>query len=196
MRSVRSMAAVLGAEVDLDPKSHFDGAFGEDAIFSDQTIPLNKPCYVAVTVRLATAERAGEATFYVKDLSNDDEPLQIAKAPVRVTGGFANKLPLNLGGRSGRAGGFDGMIDDVRISNGALPREELLLTHETATEKTAGWWRFESKPGAFKDSSPRGNDIRATASSGKGESVNGARMTALADFCHVLLNANEFIYVD
>ena len=153
----------------------------------------------------------GDANSYIHDMSSSDRRFPEVNAYGPIFGSMEastdyipsidpvknsfNKLPLNLGGRSGRAGGFDGMIDDVRISNGALPREELLLTHETATEKTAGWWRFESKPGAFKDSSPRGNDIRATASSGKGDSVNGARMTALADFCHVLLNANEFLYV-
>ena len=80
-----------------------DGSFGEEAIFSDQVLGLAKPYAVAASVKLATASAPGEVVFYVKDLSNDDEPLSIAKVPHKITGGFANPLALNLGGRAGRA---------------------------------------------------------------------------------------------
>ncbi|MBM3875800.1 MAG: DUF1553 domain-containing protein [Verrucomicrobia bacterium] len=171
-----------------------DGSFGEDAIFSDQTLELGRPYFVAASVRLATNKEPGEVTFYVKDLANDDEPISIVNVPHSITGGFANTLSLQIGGRAARSGGFDGMIDDVRLSTGALKQDELLLSHDAATDKTAGFWQFESRPNAFKDSSASGNDIRPPAAAAK--AAANARTAALADFCHALLNANEFVYVD
>ncbi|MFA6544968.1 MAG: hypothetical protein WCS99_11105, partial [Limisphaerales bacterium] len=172
-----------------------DGSFGEEAIFSDQVLALAKPYAVAATVKLATATAPGEVTFYAKDLSNDDEPLSIARVPHKITGGFTNTLALNLGGRAGKGGGFDGMIDDVRLSTGALKQSQLLLGAEaSATDATAGLWRFESRPSAFKDTSKHANDIQPKPTGAKAAAT--ARASAMADLCHVLLNANEFVYVD
>ncbi len=173
-----------------------DGSFGEEAIFSDQVLTLGKPYFVAASVKLATSAEFGEVTFYVKDLGNDDEPLSVVKVPHQITGGFANHLALNIGGRSAKSGGFDGMIDDVRLSNGALTTDELLINHDAATEKTAGYWQFEARPSAFKDASKNGNDIVPNAKAAAAKSAAQARAAALADFCHVMLNANEFVYVD
>ncbi len=172
-----------------------DGSFGEEAIFSDQVLALAKPYSVAVSVKLATATAPGEVTFYVKDLSNDDEPLSVAKVPHKVTGGFTNPLALNLGGRAGKGGGFDGMLDDVRFSTGALKQEQLLLGAEaSATEATVGLWPFESKPSAFKDASKHANDIQPKPTGAK--ATASTRAAVMADLCHVLLNANEFVYID
>ena len=172
-----------------------DSSFGEEAIFSDQVLALAKPYAVAATVKLATATAPGEVTFYVRDLSNDDEPLSIAKVPHKITGGFTNALALNLGSRAGKGGGFDGMIDDVRFSTGALKQEQLLLGAEAiATETTVGLWQFESKPSSFKDVSKHANDIQPKPTGAK--ATASTRAAAMADLCHVLLNANEFVYVD
>ncbi len=172
-----------------------DGSFGEEAIFSDQVLALAKPYSVAASVKLATASTPGEVTFYVKDLSNDDEPLSIAKVPHKVTGGFTNPLALNIGGRAGKGGGFDGMIDDVRFSKGALKQDELLLgTEAHPAEATVGLWQFESKPSSYKDASKNANDIQPKPTGAKATAIT--RVSAVADFCHVLLNANEFVYID
>jgi hypothetical protein len=156
-----------------------DGSFGEEAIFSDQVLALAKPYSVAATVKLATASA----------------PLSIAKVPHKITGGFANALALNLGSRAGKGGGFDGMLDDARLSTGALKQEALLLGAEArATDTTVGLWQFESKPSAFKDASKHAHDIQPKPTGAK--AVATTRAAALADLCHVLLNANEFVYVD
>jgi hypothetical protein len=80
----------------------------------------------------------------------------------------------------------------VRLSRRALKPEELLLARENSDDSTVGFWRFE-EPDFFKDSSPNGHNIRSelspTARSDPGTS-------ALVDFCHVLLNSSEFLYVD
>ena len=60
-------------------------------------------------------------------------------------------------------------------------------------DQTAGYWRFETASGLYKDSSPRGNDIQAKIVQAK---PANPRQAAFVDFCHVLLNSNEFLYVD
>jgi hypothetical protein len=87
---------------------------------------------------------------------------------------------------------WDGLIDDVRLSRGLLRSEQLLLTAEGTADRTMGYWQFEEKPGVYKDSTGH-NDIQMKA--GPGEATD-PRTRALMDLCHVLLNANEFLYVD
>ena len=171
-----------------------DGKVGEEAIFSDQHIQLDKPYYVAAAVKLA-GENPGEVAFYVKDLSNDDEPLLIARVPHAITGGFENERSLMLGGRGANVDhSFDGLIDDMRLSRAALGVGELLFTSEGTNQQTIGYWLFESKPDVFHDASGHGLNIRPAAF--KAGSKVDPRAAALADFCHVLLNSNEFLYVE
>lgn len=169
------------------------GGFGEEAIFSDQHIQLNKPYYIAASVKLAT-DKPGVVTFYVKDLSNDDEPLLIAKVEHKITGGFQNKLPFSIGAKGEKGSFFDGMIDDVRLSKVALGVDQLLFTNEAINQHTVGYWQFEAKPDVFRDATGHGLDIRPAGKFAKAK-VDVQR-TALQDFCHVLLNANEFLYVE
>jgi hypothetical protein len=172
-----------------------DGSFGEEPLFSDQSIQLNRPYYLAASVKLARDSQPGEVTFYVKDLSNDDEPLLIAKLPHQVTGGFENQEPFTIGGRAPEKGGkFDGLIDDVRLSNAALGVDQLLFTNEGINKNTVGYWQFEAKPDVFLDTSGHGLDIKPTVKFSK--ALVDTRKAALQDFCHVLLNSNEFLYVE
>ncbi|MEQ2006595.1 MAG: hypothetical protein ABMA26_07345, partial [Limisphaerales bacterium] len=76
-----------------------------------------------------------------------------------------------------------------------LKQEELLLGAEAAlTDATVGLWQFESRPSAFKDATKHANDIQLKPTGAKATAT--ARAAAMADLCHVLLNANEFVYVD
>jgi hypothetical protein len=172
-----------------------DGSFGEEALFSDQHISLNKPYYVAVSVLLAKDQKPGQVTFHLKDLSNDDEPLLQAKLPHQTKGELENKLPMTMGNRNSKTGaGFDGLLDDVRLSDTALSVDQLLFTREGANQQTIGYWQFEQKPSVFKDGSGHGYDIRP----GKMESgvVRDVRRQAWIDLCHALLNSSEFLYAE
>ena len=172
-----------------------DGTFGEEALFSDQNIQLNKPYFLAVSVKLARDGQPGEATFFVKDLSNDDEQLLIAKLPHKVVGGFENNESFTIGGRSTKkGGGFEGLVDDVRLSDAALGVDQLLFTNEGMNKHTIGYWQFEAKPDVFRDSTGHGLDIKPTGTFSK--TKVDTRKAALQDFCHVLLNSNEFLYVE
>jgi len=177
-----------------------------EPVFSNLHIDLNKPYFVAVTVKLGEpgasatgASRAGEVTFYAKDLSNDDELMQVSKVTTKLVKLPDHRGPLTIGGGDDKAKErtWDGLIDDVRISTGILAVERFLLTAEAVTDRTCGFWRFEQAPGFFQDSSPNGLHIAAVKPAAKkSEAVSDPRFAALADFCQVLLNANEFLYVD
>ena len=173
-----------------------DGTVGEEAVFADHHVALNKPYYLAVAVTLARGQTPGQVTFSLKDLSNDDEPLLVATVPHAITGGLGNALPFTIGVRSAPKAdaGFDGLLDDVRLSDAALPADQLLYTREGTGPTTAGYWRFEAKPGVFKDTSPLGRDIRPATV--KTVVAQDTRQAAWADLCHVLLNASEFLYVE
>jgi hypothetical protein len=137
----------------------------------------------------------GGITFYAKDLSNDDEPLQTARmahklANVKAVG------PFDVGHSTDRQKErvWDGLIDDVRLSRVALSEEKLLLTSDGVTDQTVGYWKFETNPGPMRDSSPNG--LHLSAPMPRTTRSKADAPSALADFCHVLLNANEFLYVD
>ena len=142
-----------------------DGSYGEQAIFSDQHIQLDKPYYLAAALKLATGTpandatpggdaRRGSVTFFVKDLSNDDEPLLVATVAHSLIGGYANQLPLGIGGQSsGTRSFFDGLVDNVRLSDSALPVDQLLFTNEGINQQTVGYWEFEPRPDVLGDSS-------------------------------------------
>ena len=172
-----------------------DGSVGEVAVFSDQHIELHKPYFLAAAVKLATADAAGTIAFSLKDLSNDDEPLLTATVEHDLCGGLKNDEPFTIGGRGDRGGSsFHGAIDDVRFSRGAVGAAQLLFNVESITGDTLGYWRFEAKPDVLHDSTENGHHLEPASVSGP--SPADPRRTALADFCHALLNATEFLYVE
>ena len=80
----------------------------------------------------------------------------------------------------------------MRLSRQALKPEELLFAREGSNDSTVGYWRFE-EPDFFKDSSANGHNIRPEISPAANADP---RTAALIDFCHVILNSNELIYLD
>jgi hypothetical protein len=168
-----------------------DGAGGYEAIQSGLQIELNKPYFVSVSVRIGDTSETG-VTFFLKQLV-DGAPMQVAHVPHKVTSNHQSNLSLVIGGRDPDKGQvWDGLIDDVRLSRQALKLDELLLAREGSNEATVGYWRFD-EPDFFKDSSPNGHNIRPEISPAANADP---RTAALIDFCHALLNSNEFLYVD
>lgn len=130
----------------------------------------------------------------MKDLSDPDAPLQVAQAKHQVTGAYRAQVPLTIGGRDGQQRHtWDGLIDDVRLSNAALTAEQLLINGADVNGTTVGFWRFEDEPGFYQDASSQENDI---SPGGEVPRRGEAREAALVDLCHALLNSNEFLYQD
>ncbi len=172
------------------------GKFDYEPVFSALHIDLNKPYYVGVAVDLDNPGENG-VTFYAKDLSNDEEPLQKDQAFHKIV-----KIPppagrFTIGGPDGKlARTWDGLIDDVRLSSAALRENQLLLTSDRVLKETVGFWQFEPNPGMLKDSTGHGLHLIRDGVAANVAAPQDVRVLALVDFCQVLLNASEFLYVD
>ncbi len=191
-----------------------EGALAEFAVFSNLKLQMNKPYYVAASVRLAEPGKPGSVEFSMKDLSNDDEPLLHDTVPFGLAHLPLAKEPFTIGGRGVSGGGlFDGAIDDVRLSRTPLSADKLLIQREDVNESTVGYWRFEPRPGALLDSGPAGRHLvmpnlkgassrvapaaqRSNGSDNSPPPASSSEKSALAAFCQALLNASEFLYTE
>jgi cytochrome c553 len=166
---------------------------------SDIHLQLQRPYYVAASVRTGRDEPDRSVTFYVKDLSDNDAPLAVKTVPHGFAGSHASPQAFSIGGRdAGRARAaahvWDGLIDDVRFSSRPLAQRELLWEDGDPGEAVIGHWTFEETPGFAADSSGRGHTlIRGIPQ----PDVRDLRCyEALVDLCHVLFNTSEFLYVE
>ena len=66
------------------------------------------------------------------------------------------------------------------------------------TKNTVAYWQFEATPGMLADSSPSRLTLQRYGSANMPAApvAIDARRAAWIDLCQVLLNANEFLYVD
>jgi Protein of unknown function (DUF1549)/Protein of unknown function (DUF1553)/Planctomycete cytochrome C/Concanavalin A-like lectin/glucanases superfamily len=167
---------------------------GYEVIASDFKLELHKTYYVAASVRMNETSDAG-VTFYLKDITDMDAPLRSATQRHKLTGVYASPSALVIGGRdSNPAQGWDGLIDEVRITRKALAKEELLYNDGSPPKQSVvAHWRFEDQPGIFKDAAGVQRDLVKSAPKSRPDSAADA---ALTDLCHVLMNSNEFLYLE
>ncbi|MHC4878806.1 MAG: DUF1549 domain-containing protein [Planctomycetota bacterium] len=154
---------------------------------------LNRPYYAAVSVDVDDASESG-VTFYLKDLSNEDAPMQTASVKHKVTGDFRPDLSFALGARAGSSRSrWNGLVTDVRLSATRLTEEELLVNGGEG-RNVVGHWNFTNAEQPGRDASGNNHDLKIYGAPTATRS--GIPEFALTDFCHVLLNSNEFLYVD
>src|SRR5438128_3317532 len=94
--------------------------------------------------------------------------------------------PFTIGGTIGKLErSWDGMIDDVRLSDIALPQKQLLINANGMTKNTVGYWQFEATPGMLQDSSPNRLTLQrfSSASVAGVPVVVDARRAAWIDLC-------------
>lgn len=181
----------------------FQGSLAYEVVASNLRIPVDKPYYVAAAVNHEPApgqKFGGTVTFYARDLSVPDAPLQTVTVPHQICGGYVNgERALVLGGRDKDKGSlWHGAIARVNLRQGALePGKLMAWASSTANSPScvvdvnadlAGAligsqdpkfaWKWES---AAPPATPKG--------------ATDPTKEAVADFCHVLLNANEFFYM-
>jgi hypothetical protein len=174
-------------------------AGGYAVIPSDIHLQLQRPYYVAASLKTGGDPQDRSVTFFVKDLSDNDAPLVVKTVPHAFAGSHASPRAFAIGGRDvGRAGAathvWDGLIDDVRLSNRPLVQRELLWEDGDPAAAVVGHWTFEETPGFAADASGHGRTL--TRGLPPPAVKNLRRYEALVDFCHVLFNTSEFLYVE
>ncbi|MBI1313295.1 DUF1549 domain-containing protein [bacterium] len=176
-----------------DPSAAGTGKPTYEVIPSNLRPELGQPYYVAVTVDVDDTTEAG-VTFYLKDLSDPNASLQTASVKHKVTGDFRPDLSFALGARAGSSRSrWNGLVTDVRLSATRLSAEELLINGGEGRD-IVGHWDFSNADQPGRDVSGKGHDLKVYGAPAATKS--GIPEFALTDFCHVLLNSNEFLYVD
>ncbi|HXG61586.1 MAG TPA: DUF1549 domain-containing protein [Planctomycetota bacterium] len=165
------------------------GPAGYEVIPSDLRVELHRLHYAAFALG-TNAEGEPVATFHLKDLSDPDAPLRTAVVRRRNAGPLRPAAALVVGGRDGVPGhGWDGLIDELRLSRGPFVPGQLL--EGEARGEVLAHWRFETRPG------PRADDAgRQPLLAGGARPASGGSEEAWVDFCHVLLTCGEFFHVD
>lgn len=174
----------------------FQGSLAYEVVASGLRIPVNKPYYVAATLHSEPAEGqkfGGTITFYARDLSDPMAPMQTVTVAHQICGGYVSaERALYVGGREKDKGSvWHGAISRVALRKGALDAGKLMtwtgmndptclvdINADQATEQLKTSWKWESSAPAV---TPKGN--------------TDPNREAIADLCHVLLNANEFFYL-
>jgi len=140
-----------------------------------------------VTAKVSCSEHT--VTFSMKQTGNPDASLQTAVVPHRVRTGLSyGASSVVIGGVHRRAPThqWDGTIEAVRVVRGLLP--DGALSPDPAKWSAPALMVWNAKIGPTDEIAWSGADA-ATPSDA------GPRKLALADLCHVLLNANEFFYL-
>jgi hypothetical protein len=178
----------------------FQGSLMYEVVASNLRVTLQKPFYVAAVIsdEPASPEQTfgGSVTFYARDLSDPSAPMQTAKVPHQVCGGFVNpERALYVGGRDqdkrslwhgaiARVALRDGAMDPGKLMTWAAASDATCLADISAdfvsdmTGKSPSPWRWES-----------------SAPPATSQGTIDPHREALADLCHILLNSNEFFYL-
>jgi len=168
-----------------------EGRIVEEPVFSDIHLQLDRSYFIAAAVK-ADAAGKGSVTFFVKDLANDDEPLQTDVVPHPITEIVKSAFPLVIGdAEGGTRRQWDGLIDEVRIRRGTLTEETLSLKNPALTPDTVACWQFEPESGYRHDTVSKTETILPARTA---EST--AREAAVTDLCHALLSSSALLYIE
>ena len=130
---------------------------------------------------------AHTVTFRVQQVGKPNAPVLTSEAPHIVRVGLSSGASgLVIGGVNKRALAhhWDGRIEAARVVRGLLP--EMALAPDPAKWMVPALVTWNAKVGPGE---------QLAWSSADNAEVIDPRKQALADLCHVLLNANEFFYL-
>ncbi len=150
-------------------------------------LELNRPYTVTTAVDLTVPSAEG-VLFVVKDLTTNE--IQTATVAHQVIESEEVPEPFIVGGRSKqKRHRWDGWIDQVLLQNITLTKSQILDSTFTApVENIVGSWDFDSSEIPIRDAQ-NGRTLVVQGTSNDPPAV-------LVDICHILLNSNEFMYID
>jgi mono/diheme cytochrome c family protein len=159
-----------------------------DVVPSNLRLEPQRPYFVAVSVDLDDLSERG-ITFYLRDLSRKDAPLEMASVPHEVNRFIQTDQPLRLGTRSDKHS-WDGLVGRLRLDATRLSQTEI---ETDASREPVIDWRFDDPAAIGRDSS--GRNHHAHVAVGDVDRLS-PRDEARAALVHALLNSNELLYLD
>jgi hypothetical protein len=175
-----------------------------EVVASGLRVPLGKPVYLAAAISARPSKEdlaKGSVTFYLKDLSDPAAPLQSETVSHQVVGGLSVKegVATLLGGRAQPGHHWDGQLARLSVSEGALKKEQLLISPQRSEAESllpearrVFDWTFAGDDG---ETPVPGTAWVRNAKEAAPSGVSPKLLGAVTDFCHALLNSNEFLYL-
>lgn len=169
-----------------------------EVVASNLRFPLQTPTYIAAAISAKPAKddvTKGSVTFYMKELGKPDAPLQVQTVEHQVVGGLdaSSAFRTLIGGRD-RAKGhlWDGQLGRLIVSNGILSPDQLIINGGKGSPegKRIIDWNFSGKDGEHP--APNTAWLREAADP---SGIPLRLLGSTTDFCQVLLNSNEFLYL-
>ncbi|MEZ6121687.1 MAG: DUF1553 domain-containing protein [Planctomycetaceae bacterium] len=169
---------------------------GYEVVASNLRPELNQTYLVCVSVE-ATDDGKGRATFRLR--RSGDSKTETAEVAIKSVKGLESSFPLAIGGRHQQAQHrWDGALDQIALFPQTVNAETadqlfaatLATSHLMKMNPTAAW-DFENVESSARDLSSQQHELTVQQS----PKVNPLE-EAVADVCHVLLNSNEFVYLD
>lgn len=184
----------------------FVGNGGYEVVPSNLRPELNRTYVAAVVVSETDPDeksRTGQAVFFLQEIPDAVEQalpkLQSAVVRFKTSAGLPGSFPLTIGGRvepKNKAGHrWNGRIAQVGLFDRAVSEEQVqsllsakLNDKSVTSAEPLAFWSFASMDGAG------GSPARYPLTGGA--PVQSPLERAMTELCHVLLNSNEFIYID
>lgn len=166
-----------------------------EVVASDLRFPLQTPTYIAAAISAKPAKddvTKGSITFYLKELGDPQAPLQTKTVEHQIVGGLdaASAFRTIIGGRDKAKGHlWDGQLGRIVVSEGVLSAEQLFINGGKG-EKRLIDWNFSGDDGEH----PAPNTAWVRESNER-SGVPPRLLGATTDFCQILLNSNEFLYL-
>ena len=174
------------------------GDSGYEVVASNLRPELDTPYFVAVSVEQGT-DNKGKATFWLQSLDAKYGKRQTAEVDFKTAEGVTGSFPIVLGGRAKQAGHrWDGQLDQAAVFGKTLTGESVealfaaRLTSAAMEKQTPlAFWNFENTEARTADVTANGHHLEFD-----GEKTLKPLEKSVAELCHVLLNSNEFVYID
>ena len=171
---------------------------GYEVVASNLRPELNQVYLAAVSIEQTDTGKA-VAKFYLKPLNVQYGKLEIAEVEFKTAAGMTNQFPVTVGGRTKqRQHRWDGQVDQVAVYNKALPADsieqlfgEVLSSASIAAISPTAFWNFDAAELPLADTTSNQHNLRSTE-----EAAVDPLEQAVAELCQVLLNCNEFVYID
>ena len=153
-----------------------------EVVASDLRVPLHVPVFVAVAVD-PHPNGEGKVTFYLKDLSTEGSKMQRVEVSHNISGAIRKEgEKILIGGRNGGSHFWNGKVARMTIVPRILGTEQLMNIQNPLVDL----WVSN-----LEDTPP---GIRWLDRNQFQKKLSPER-EAFSDFCHALLNSNEFLYL-
>ncbi|MDF1814710.1 MAG: DUF1549 and DUF1553 domain-containing protein [Verrucomicrobiales bacterium] len=167
----------------------YEGQPKYEVVVSNLRVPVGKAVYIGASVAahpISKGAKQGEVTFYLKDLSDSKAKMETVTVSHSVIGKLNDStFPVVIGGRSQVGHLWDGQVSRLTLSENQLPKEQLLLHQPAPGLKRILDLNFSKST----DRSPAPN------ASWYGRGASDSLQDSVTDFCHLLFNSNEFLYL-